>query len=97
MGLSVVTEAWQVEVEGVSLRVEKRGSNHQSQERGRWPWGKVQRPLTSQRKKTNTLAGVRAQEEGVAPKGQRDSLEAEWTWEKKQLGRRVALLKTAVT
>lgn len=57
----------------------------------------MQRRLTSQRKETNTLAGAWAQEEGVAPKEQRDGLEAKCTREKKQLGRCVALLKRAVT
>lgn len=97
LGLSVVTEAWQVKVRGVSILGWGKGQQPSKLERGRWPQRSAQRQLTSQRKKTNPLAEAWAQEEGVIPTEQRDNTEAVWTWKERQLGRYVSLLKTAVT
>lgn len=73
LGLSVVTEAWQVEVGEFRSQG---GEDRQSQETGGQPW----------RRKTDSLAAAWAQGEGVAPKGQRDSPEVVWTRWEGQLG-----------
>ena len=77
LGLSVVTEAWQVKVGEFRSQG---GEDPQSQERGGRPWRR--------RQKTNSLAAAWAQGEGVAPKGQRDSPEAVWTQWGGAIGRR---------
>ena len=67
LGLSVVTEAWQVEVGEFRSQG---GEDPQSQVRG----GRPRR----RRQKTDSVAAAWAQGKGVAPKGQRNRPEAVW-------------------